>query len=292
MDTQYSTSVIQRGQSKVKNILFPTDFSSHAMKAFTYALNVADQIGANIYLYHAYHYAATGEFYIVPELIQQIHTELKESALDEFQDYEVKAREVCKNPFNLAFRADADFAVEGILRTANEVSADMIIMGTEGAANLMERWLGSVSSQVIERADIPVLVVPKDFKNKEIDNIVYATNFEEPGLNFPDEVILLRDKLKSKLTCLHIRSLSEQKEDSYTSQLDLIKELTKENGVSYKILHGVNPWEGIQDYLEEEHVDLLVMFTHHHSLIEKLLNGSLTRKAILLSKVPILVLHA
>lgn len=276
---------------RIKNILFPTDFSSNAMKAFSLALHVADQLNANIHLYHAYHYAATGEFYIVPELIQQIHSELKDAALEEFQAYEAKAKEVCEKPLNLAFRTDADFAVEGILRTAKEVEADMIIMGTEGADNIMEKWLGSVSSQVIDRANIPVMVIPKEFEGNQIKRMVYATNFEEPELHFPKEILELKEVLGASLNCVHIRSLSEQQEDTYQDQLEQIKHLSEQANVPYQILHGVNPWEGIRNYIEEKGVDLLVMFTHHHSLFEKLWKGSMTRKAVLSIDIPVLILQ-
>jgi len=292
MKAEHLTQQQTMKKGKIKNILFPTDFSHHAFSAFNLALQIADQLEANIHLYHAYHYAATGEFYIVPELIQQIHTELKDQALEEFQAYEAKAREVCKNPLNLAFRTDSDFAVEGILRSAEEVGADMIIMGTEGAENFMEKWLGSVSSQVISRTDTPVMVIPKDFKIKKLEKMVYATNFEEPELQFPEEVIELKEELGSSLTCVHIRPLSEQREDSYQNQLEQMKKLTEAHDIPYQIIHGVKPWEGIRSYVKEKEVDVLVMFTHHHNLLEKVVNPSMTRRAVLSLNIPMIVLHA
>ena len=38
----------------MKNILFPTDFSENAKKAYIYALHIAEQLGASITTLHVY----------------------------------------------------------------------------------------------------------------------------------------------------------------------------------------------------------------------------------------------
>ena len=47
-----------------------------------------------------------------------------------------------------------------ILRVAEEVDADLIIMGTHGRAGLRRLAMGSVAESVLRQADCPVLIVP------------------------------------------------------------------------------------------------------------------------------------
>lgn len=54
---------------------------------------------------------------------------------------------------------DGDVATT-ILRTAEELKADMIVMGTRGLGGVMSFLLGSVSHGVVQHADRAVLVVP------------------------------------------------------------------------------------------------------------------------------------
>jgi nucleotide-binding universal stress UspA family protein len=48
---------------------------------------------------------------------------------------------------------------EGILKVANEIKADIIVMGTRGLSALRGAIMGSVSHALIEKATCPVLIV-------------------------------------------------------------------------------------------------------------------------------------
>ena len=48
---------------------------------------------------------------------------------------------------------------EGILNTAREVGADLIVMGSHGRHGLEKLLMGSVTLRVLGRSPIPVLVV-------------------------------------------------------------------------------------------------------------------------------------
>jgi nucleotide-binding universal stress UspA family protein len=50
-------------------------------------------------------------------------------------------------------------AVDEILRTATEMHADLIAIGTHGRKGLSRLFIGSVAEGVLRRADVPVLVV-------------------------------------------------------------------------------------------------------------------------------------
>jgi nucleotide-binding universal stress UspA family protein len=55
-------------------------------------------------------------------------------------------------------------AVDEILKTAKDKSADLIVLGTHGRKGLARLFIGSVAEGVLRRADVPVLVVrsPED----------------------------------------------------------------------------------------------------------------------------------
>ncbi|WP_374574427.1 universal stress protein [Acinetobacter sp.] len=48
---------------------------------------------------------------------------------------------------------------EGIIQVADEVSADLIIMGSHGRTGLQKVMLGSVAQNVLTQSPIPVLIV-------------------------------------------------------------------------------------------------------------------------------------
>jgi nucleotide-binding universal stress UspA family protein len=57
-------------------------------------------------------------------------------------------------------RARHTTIAEAILAEADEVGARAIILGTRGLTGIKSLWLGSVSHEVLQHADRPVIVVP------------------------------------------------------------------------------------------------------------------------------------
>ena len=53
-------------------------------------------------------------------------------------------------------------AVTGVLRTAHEQAADLIVVGRRGVGGPPGLILGSTSQQLVHQADVPVAVIPRD----------------------------------------------------------------------------------------------------------------------------------
>ncbi len=55
-----------------------------------------------------------------------------------------------------------------ILQRADELKADMVVMGTHGKGWLAHAFLGSVAEKVLHRIKIPVLISPIPDREKSI----------------------------------------------------------------------------------------------------------------------------
>jgi hypothetical protein len=53
--------------------------------------------------------------------------------------------------------------VEEILKAADELSANLIILVTEGSQGFLDALRGTTSQQIVRRASCPVLAIPFDF---------------------------------------------------------------------------------------------------------------------------------
>jgi nucleotide-binding universal stress UspA family protein len=59
-------------------------------------------------------------------------------------------------------RQEKGDVVEGITRVAEETSADLIVMATQGREGILDALRGSVTEQVVRRGGCPVLAVPAE----------------------------------------------------------------------------------------------------------------------------------
>lgn len=138
-----------------KHILVPTDLSEGAEQALAYACELARTLDAEIHLLNVVGIPSLG----VPELgvaltstiIDQLVTE-NQAALDEI------ARTRCHARLGQVLIRSGD-PRDMINRTAQEIGADLIVMGTHGRRGITRALLGSVAETVVRSAPCAVLTV-------------------------------------------------------------------------------------------------------------------------------------
>ena len=139
----------------IHTVLHPTDFSDRSRNALLLACALANDYGARLIVLHVAWTAplVSGEGMLPtdPDLIRR-------AAMEELERLEVPAA-------GGAFvrRFEEGDAVAAILRVAQEVPADLIVMGTHGRTGLGRLLMGSVAEQVVRKAPCPVLTVKTPF---------------------------------------------------------------------------------------------------------------------------------
>jgi len=137
---------------KIGTILHPTDFSRNSESAFHMACALARDYGARLVLLHVKPLptVAYGEFGALPPEATDHLEELKERL----------ARMQPTNPVPAVDR----YVVEGeiaweILRLADQLKVDLIVLGTHGRSGIGRLLMGSVAELIVRKAACPVLTV-------------------------------------------------------------------------------------------------------------------------------------
>lgn len=136
-------------------ILVPIDGSDCALRALAHAVRLARLIGkAEIHLLNVQPNipAAVGDF-VGSEAIARYRAEESGKAL-------LKAREQLDGT-GIAYRAETRVggAGETISNYAQEAACDAIVMGTRGLGRLSGLILGSVATQVLHLAEVPLTLI-------------------------------------------------------------------------------------------------------------------------------------
>jgi nucleotide-binding universal stress UspA family protein len=267
----------------VRKILVPIDFSASAANAFKFAQKLAKKFGAKLKVINIYR----ADFGMpVPETMA-------------YQMLEARKAEALKKMENFLKTADIELKIENVVELGypsdmivdytkiKEEKIDLIIMGTKGEHNLAERILGSVSTAVIRDALCPVLVVPENCKELEIKKIAYASDLKKDTAESIGEAAKIAKLFDATLHFVYV----DTNGDSSGEEKQKFKELISKLHVDINLteLKSDTVDHGLDSYVHEEGVDLLLMYRPHRTLFERIFHNSATKKVALHSTVPLLV---
>jgi nucleotide-binding universal stress UspA family protein len=139
-----------------KIILVPTDFSVAAETALDSALALASKLGAKVYVLHAYQLPVVGfpDGVLVPTA--EIASRVVSWAQSELAACVAKRKESGVEIVSILKQADAR---EAVLAVAEEVGADLVVMGTHGRRGIARALIGSVAESVVRTSPVPVMTV-------------------------------------------------------------------------------------------------------------------------------------
>ena len=138
-----------------QTLLIPLDGSALAERALVQAVPLAQATGARLWLLTVVptpDMAALTEFSWVPPGEDAIRAPMTEYLAHTAQDLQVSGVPVHTELLS-------GHPAHGILRLADDVDADLIVMSTHGRGGLQRLWLGSVALKVVQSARHPVLLV-------------------------------------------------------------------------------------------------------------------------------------
>jgi nucleotide-binding universal stress UspA family protein len=142
----------------MKNILVTIDFDSGEEKLLETALTMANKFSAKVWLLHVT--APDPEFVgydVGPQYIRDFRAEELRNEHKTLQEFAKRFEQKGIDAEGLLIQGAT---LEMILNEAQKLKIDLIIVGYEQHNFLYEALIGSVSSKLIKKSKIPVLVVP------------------------------------------------------------------------------------------------------------------------------------
>jgi len=155
---------------EIKNIFYATDLSQNSSHAFLYALDMAQRRDARIVILHAIEpiprhiLGLKYQFGRRDDEIERIKNGIQRFC----GKVEAESCSPCLK-FISKILVKIGHPVEEILKTADEESCDVIVLGTHGKGFLAHTFLGSVSYGVLHRARKPVFIIPLPPEGTAID---------------------------------------------------------------------------------------------------------------------------
>lgn len=200
-------------------------------------------------------------------------------------------------------------AHKAIRARAEEVGADLIVLGPHRRRALGDAFLGSTADRVIRTASVPCLVIRGPL-SLPLRSIVVPLDLSEPAsaaldvaLEWSDALRPLQDDvaLGPRVTVLHVIPWMFPTDDSLFDRAEVRPELHREvdaalgrvdvSGaldVREEVCWGV-PEEEILHAADRQQADLLVLATHGHGAVKRALIGSVASSVARKANRPVLL---
>lgn len=288
----------------LKTILLPLDGSPLAERALTYATVLARQSDAKIALVEAvraHTFPGVDPSDAQVELTSQAQAYLQ-SAADRLAADGVEAEvHVCY-----------DDPVHAILGAASRQRADLIVMSTHGRGGLSRMLYGSVADQILRRATIPVLLVPSIVEHAWPANGPLSLLIPLDGSELAAEALqsacLLTDLFGARLTLLRaIQPIPyplygdgyayvpfDEEAEVTEAQRYLDDQATRLAGDGVRAETEVvlgEPARVIGEVAREKDVDVVVMATHGHGGLSRVILGSVATATLRHTTAPLLLVR-
>ncbi|WP_295664451.1 universal stress protein [uncultured Mucilaginibacter sp.] len=273
----------------MKTILVMTDFSVRAEHAAHYALKLAQKVKANLLLCNVFlgtvHEPATAT--PISSYPDDYRT-YEEGAIAEMAELAARLnRQLNVDVAEGAFRPAIRYCCKGgpMIDAINDIALTnhvlMAVIGTHHEGGLTSVLLGNHTSQVIDGANCPVLVVPYQTFFKDIKKMAFATDLGQTGVEVLHCLAGLAKHFDAEILITHV---AEENGTDYDNQ-HLVKHFfnrvaakTNYPEVYYQAIKSNSVTNGLDWLTEHTDVDMLVLIHHKRNFIQKIFERSVTQK--------------
>ncbi len=277
-----------------KKILIPTDFSKNAMNAFTYATEIFKNQECTFYLVNAY--AASG-YNLGDMMVPEPGTKSYENASTISQTglEKIIATTTLKatNPKH-RFETISEFGdpLRVVRSVVEKKDIHLVVMGTKGISNNKGVLFGSNTITTMEKVrNCPVLGIPQEATTSQIKEIVfptsYKTHYKRRELSY---LVDLATQQNANICILYVNP-DEKLSTSQEENKVLLAECLEGASFSFHHLSGINPTEGVRNFVESRESDMVAIINKKHAFFGSVFTSPMVKELGLFSKVPLLVMH-
>jgi nucleotide-binding universal stress UspA family protein len=286
-------------------LMCPVDFSPGSQQAMRTAVRIANEHDAELVLVHSWYIppvAFSGDYVYAADIVQTL-TDDAQRALDNAvgEARKLGARRVTSKMLNgLPWQQIIDAA-------QREPDLGLIVIGTHGRTGLSRVLLGSVAELVVRHAPCPVLTIRPGNEPRPYMHVLCPLDLSKPAREAMNLAAALVQPGGAGITLLHVLELPV----SYTGELpipDFHRDLDARSAalldrwtaelkaqVSVPVTQRTRigrPGAQILALLEDDRTfDLVVMGSHGHTGIERMLLGSVAEKVVRHARCPVVVAH-
>ena len=301
----------------IDRVLCPVDLSSYSRAALQHALAIARWYEAKVTVLHVFRQvpvvdtaaAALGAgLYAPPVVLTDVDRKAVERHLAEFVAHTPGAADVAIHV------CEGINVREEILREAEAVHADLLVLGSHGLTGVKRLVLGSVAEDVLRHSPTPVLIVPAHASDAPASGvpftrIVCAVDFDADSYRALRYAFDLAQESDAQLTLLHAVAMPAAhvggedltidvesiRDTVMRNARDRLDTLVPDDARAYCTVHAEvvegQAHQAVLGLATEVNADLIIMGVHSRAAFDIAVFGSTTQAVVRAAHCPVLTVH-
>jgi nucleotide-binding universal stress UspA family protein len=260
----------------MKNILVPIGSSENSINTLQYAIDFANEIGANVFALRAYNVQSkAGTIIDVSAIVERESNLYMRSMINS----------VNRNGKDIQLISAKGNVVDSIAAVEKEIGIDLIVMGPRSNSIKEEVFLGSTSGSVVKKSNTPVLIVPESYVFKPFNSVLTAF---KSGIvnkkNALDPLKFIKDKFNPVINLLLVKTPNYTDEDLVlNSEIENLKS-------SLTITENATTFQGVLEHFQSHRPEMLCVFRRQRGFFKKLWEKNTVLKKEFHCNIPLLVL--
>lgn len=276
----------------MKTIIIATDFSPAALNATNYGVDMALAINASVLLLHVFQVPVSYNNNMdVPLPIIDVN-QLEEINKEKMQTLKEELQHVTSNKIQIDTEARMGMLTEELEDIGEKVKPFAIVMGNKGGGAVERLLVGSAALSAIRNIKEPIVIVPSGATFNGIKKIGFACDFKKIEETTP--VHYLKDWAKTfnaEVGILNVDYNKDSVSPEVKEKTTLLQSLLGDTKTNFFFINNEDVEKGINEFAENNNVDLLLVVPRKHNLLERLFQKSHSSDLVFHSHIPILSIH-
>ncbi|MEO1655526.1 MAG: universal stress protein [Bacteroidota bacterium] len=276
----------------MKKILVPCDFSPSADSALKIAAAIARKTNGEIVLLN---------IMLTPDNAKVDVTE-HDTVIDTHSDtaYLKEAVQGLKQNLQslvdqsgydkVSYRIRSGNISQAVISFAEEISADMIVMGTQGDSSYDAMFVGSNAEKVVRMTAAPIITTRKLYQAPEFNKIVFACDLE---LKYDKSITYLKQLQELFGASIHLVFINTPAHFKTSKELEekgkAFIEHYELKDTPFSIYNDLIEDDGIMHFAEANQADLIAITSRKKKGFARLLAGSVSEGVLTVSHIPVLI---
>lgn len=271
----------------MKTIIVPTDFSKNAFHAASYAVQMAQVLGHNILLVHAYEAPVPISEY---ELSTIHFNTMEEHILARLKKEKEDLQQKFGTEILIETIAFNNNLISHITELYSQKDIFLTVIGLTGSG-MANFFLGGNTLNIVNKLGRAVLTIPPFTPFRPVKKIVFAFDLWNVSGTLPVKRIKrIREFLNAEFLILNLVRKDQKPQEEWAKEKAKLTAALE--GISYSFHTVANRQivAGINDFAKEQQADLLAIVPREKGFIENLLGENHTKSLLFRSGIPILTL--